>query len=326
MIPHAADHIAEGPKTGLPVAGPNASHGGIVAKVRDIMNSPAWCVRADDDLAHARHEMVRRGVKNLPVVDPDSGEPLGVLTVTDVLKAEYSANGEARRRNADGLVRDAMTKNVYTTDPERGTDTLAYEMARRGHGAIPVVEDGRVVGIVTPTDLLAHAPDRFEGRLQVREIMRRDAPRFHRHDTAAKIAKRLLEDDFRAAIVTESESSGAMVGLVTRESLVFGAAFEPYAPKGERTSYTDDEKRVQETRRRERASRADARHVDTVDAVAEDLMIEDVATLSPGADARAAANHLVHEGLPALPVVEGSDVLGLVSKRDLVTAYQRLVR
>lgn len=284
------------------------------------MSAPVWCVRAIDDVAHARNEMVNRGVTKLVVVDGE--RPTGILTVTDLLTggADFNSSRGKRSHMRAGHVEDVMRPRPFTVRPDEPSVRAAREMARRGIGAAPVVEDDRLLGIVTPTDILPHVAQGLEGRTQVRHVMERDVPKVHRHDSASKLAELLLDSKARAAIVTDSETSDVMVGLVTRESLVFGMPFESH-PNATRSR---GEKRVTETRKRTVGGRKDARHVDEVFGAAEDLMLTDVPTVQPDADARAAANQFLHTGARVLPVLEGDVVVGILTKRDLLAEYAKV--
>ena len=73
---------------------------------------------------------------------------LGILTERDVLRAV----GEGR---VDGTnVADWMTRHPETIEPSESTDTAATLMIHGGFRHLPVVEDGKVVGIVSIRDLM----------------------------------------------------------------------------------------------------------------------------------------------------------------------------
>jgi CBS domain-containing protein len=57
-----------------------------------------------------------------------------------------------------GLVEDAMTRDVITISESSSLSSAARELERAGVSGAPVVRDGRVVGVVTLADLLAHTP------------------------------------------------------------------------------------------------------------------------------------------------------------------------
>jgi CBS domain-containing protein len=115
-------------------------------KVSEIMTEAAVTDRADDTLAEAAHKMWEQQTGSLLVMDGD--ELLGIITERDVLKAV------ATGRPLDGTrVSDAMTKDVVTVPPAMTLREAAAVMAGKWIRHLPVVEQGRVVGILSQRDL-----------------------------------------------------------------------------------------------------------------------------------------------------------------------------
>lgn len=124
-------------------------------RVREIMAKDPLCARADDTLLDAVRHMEERKVRHLPVVE--AGRLIGVLSDRDLLEATGArpqgfVDGEDRRPK---LVRDYMSAHVETTSPDEGAADAALYLARRSLGCLPVVEGGKLVGIVTETDVMA---------------------------------------------------------------------------------------------------------------------------------------------------------------------------
>ena len=128
-------------------------------KVKDLMTKDPVTVAPDAPVRVAIAQMSERGIRHLPVVDP-TGKLLGMLTDRDLahasfmpLLAEYLGWREARV--ASPRVRDLMTWSVITTYPEATIVQAALTMFQRRVGSLPVVDDGRLVGIVTERDIVA---------------------------------------------------------------------------------------------------------------------------------------------------------------------------
>ncbi len=103
--------------------------------------------------------MQDRRIRHLPVVD-ETGRLLGILTDRDIRHAafvpalaDYLA-WEARRLKAP-RVRDVMTWSVVTTHPDVTLAEASFTMFQRRIGSLPVVDNGRLVGILTERDVLA---------------------------------------------------------------------------------------------------------------------------------------------------------------------------
>jgi CBS domain-containing protein len=100
-------------------------------------------------LAEVAKRMVERSVGAVLVLD---GERLaGILTERDVLRAVARGIGD------DAIVRDWMTTDPDTIDPDETTEHAATLMMHGGYRHIPVMEGDAVVGILSIRDLMALA-------------------------------------------------------------------------------------------------------------------------------------------------------------------------
>jgi acetoin utilization protein AcuB len=100
-----------------------------------------------------------RKIRHLPVVE-HGGRLVGMLTDRDVRHAALvPALAEylpwELRRLKSLRIRDVMTWSVVTTHPEATVAQAGVTMFQRRIGSLPVVDDGRLVGILTETDLLS---------------------------------------------------------------------------------------------------------------------------------------------------------------------------
>lgn len=137
--------------------------------VRDIMRSPVVAVPPGTTLADAYRTMREKAFRHLPVVE---GERLvGVVTDRD-LRLATSALAPAPFP-ADSSVAEVMCREPLTADAEDAVEDAARVMRERKIGCLPVVDGGRVVGIITGIDLLdalirMTGVDKPSGRLEVR--------------------------------------------------------------------------------------------------------------------------------------------------------------
>jgi CBS domain-containing protein len=109
-------------------------------------------------LAAARARMQRDEVRHLLVLD-DDGHLAGIVTSGDVMEAwpsEYSGlePAEVRELMARVSVDEIMATKVATIDPDATMSEAANLMFAQRIGALPVVEDHQVVGILTNSDIL----------------------------------------------------------------------------------------------------------------------------------------------------------------------------
>jgi len=118
-------------------------------KIRDIMRRP-FTILDTDTLGTAERAMARWQIRHLPVVS--GGRILGMLSQRDILAARAHADPDDDWWTI--RVHDAMTQPVQTCGPDDSLTEVAGRLAASKIGALPVVEVGQVIGIVTVTDVL----------------------------------------------------------------------------------------------------------------------------------------------------------------------------
>jgi acetoin utilization protein AcuB len=114
-------------------------------------------LQADQRLREALLIMRKNSIRHLPVLEEE--KLVGILTDRDVNRATPSAMSgadlETFNRIVDStLVSQVMTRNPYAVTPSTPLKDAVKVLHDRKYGALPVVEGGRLVGIITVMDLL----------------------------------------------------------------------------------------------------------------------------------------------------------------------------
>ena len=125
--------------------------------VKDVMQAHPVTATLETRLPDLVRLLQRRGFRHLPVMD--GGKLVGIISDRDLKQSMTSAalatEGPARDRLLDELTAgQVMTRAVVTIGPMFGVEEAARLMATRKISALPVTEEGRLVGIVTGTDVL----------------------------------------------------------------------------------------------------------------------------------------------------------------------------
>lgn len=138
--------------------------------VADIMRTQVFFLAPDATVMHAARELIVNDVESALVRDAEDNV-VGLVSERDLLQAvlpnisELMESGGLRDfndilelcRNHGGiLVQDVMTKNLQTVGPEMGLVQALGSMLAQRHRRLPVMKDGKAVGIVTQRDLLRH--------------------------------------------------------------------------------------------------------------------------------------------------------------------------
>lgn len=158
---------------GLPITGEDDILKGIVTErdvlralvtersslaVEDVMTTSLRVTTPDRPIADVTRDMTRYRFRRLPVVSDDV--LFGIITATDIMRYLGSREVFAQISTGDisevtGLpVRTLIAGDLFTTSPDRSINATAREMLERNIGALPVIEDKRLIGLVTEFDLV----------------------------------------------------------------------------------------------------------------------------------------------------------------------------
>jgi citrate synthase len=115
-----------------------------------LMSSPAITASPDETVARAASRMREHQVGAVVITEGD--RPVGILTERDLIR--LAAEGVAA---SDAKVNDWMTEDPDTVGPDEPVSRAFHTLSERGYRHFPVVEDGRLVGVVSIRDLLRMA-------------------------------------------------------------------------------------------------------------------------------------------------------------------------
>lgn len=119
-------------------------------RVRDYMTTQLQIVSADTDIMRAIRIFIDKDISGMPVVDA-FGTLVGMLTERDCIQVALNAG---YHDESAGPVEAFMTRNVETVLPEDSLMDVAAYFARSPHRRCPVVDEGRLVGMICRRDVL----------------------------------------------------------------------------------------------------------------------------------------------------------------------------
>ncbi|HET9717412.1 MAG TPA: CBS domain-containing protein [Pseudolabrys sp.] len=139
-------------------------------KVGDVMTRTIISVSPDDTVLQAAHRMLQHQISGLPVID-NAGNLVGMISEGDFLRRAETQTERKRPRLLEWLmgpgklaseftrshgrkVAEVMTTDVATVEEDAHLDTVVELMERRRIKRLPVMRAGKVVGIVTRTNLV----------------------------------------------------------------------------------------------------------------------------------------------------------------------------
>ena len=126
--------------------------------ISKIMSTNIIALNREDDLEMAERLFKRHKIRHIPVVR--EGVVVGMLSYTDLLRISFADAVEDTDTDVDSLVYNMFTidqvmiKNVVTVTSDASIKDVAKLLASKEFHAVPVVDNGLLVGIVTTTDLI----------------------------------------------------------------------------------------------------------------------------------------------------------------------------
>ena len=140
---------------------------------RELMTSPVITTDPTASLYQVAELLVHKNISAIPVCEPD-GSLAGIISEADVMRPFRETAHRKRKRWLDLLAEgedlsqefldylrqdtkpavDLMARHVVTAGPDASLEELAEMMTAHGVKRIPIVENGKLTGIVSRSDLL----------------------------------------------------------------------------------------------------------------------------------------------------------------------------
>ncbi|MFR9717754.1 CBS domain-containing protein [Aeromonas diversa] len=132
----------------------------------EIMTENPFTLGPENSLKQAVELMSQEKIRHIPIVNHEH-QLLGLVTLSDVLASRESKlfviTQEREAEFTDSVRLDEiMTRNVAWVDPHAGIKEAALYLQRHKYGCLPVVERGKLVGIVTDSDFIGVAINLLE--------------------------------------------------------------------------------------------------------------------------------------------------------------------
>ena len=277
--------------------------------VADIMSSPVYVINADEPVSHARKLMLRHRISTLLVLN--EGKMVGIVTKSDITNRLAQAEPLWRRRPIDQVpIKLLMTESVITIYPEASISQAAALMLENGVHNIPVVKNG-IVGIVTRTDLVRYVAENSEEmKTKIPKLMTEDIISVHRHHTINHVIDEMNRNEIERVIV--KDDAGKPAGIISSKSLALNLLTDF---QGELST-----KSIKMARKSSPAGQKTYRYVKEVPLTAEDIMVSPIVSIDVNENVSTAAKKMIEEGVTALPVSDGEDIVGILSRTDIMKA------
>lgn len=192
--------------------------------VKGIMTPAKHVASLDDDVNSTVKTMLKVDVWCAPVVtSPQDGTYRGVFGLESFIEKQIETSPEKFAKD----VGEIMTKDVVTCSPDDEVEHIWRLMQERRFAGLPVVKNGKLVGIVTHKDLLqsgAFLPafeskkGRYLASSNISSVMKTEVVAVEPSVKAIRVAKVMVSKDIGRVPVRDK--SGRLVGIVDREDIV----------------------------------------------------------------------------------------------------------
>ncbi|WP_375321094.1 CBS domain-containing protein [Aliivibrio logei] len=132
--------------------------------VNDMMTTHPHTLLRSNSLEDAKALMDEHGIRHIPIVDTE-GALVGLVTQRDLLSAQTSCLEKPTLEEISALsipLNDIMHENIMSVSPHGGLKSAALFMQKHKVGCLPVVDRGRLVGIITDSDFVTIAINLLE--------------------------------------------------------------------------------------------------------------------------------------------------------------------
>lgn len=270
--------------------------------VRSVMRAHPWTVEEQAPIRKAIELMDEGGIRHLPVMG--DGHVVGIVSDRD-LRGSRSDLNAARRHEASPEAEQAlerpistlMARTVISVSPQTPLAEAVHLLREHVIGALPVIDDGQLVGIVSSIDLLSYFGEAAAANGQARcvaDLMTEHVfsvlPTDHL-DVAMAV---MLDHGVRHAPVVDED--GVVVGIVSHRDLL-GATVA-------RTKIDRDGNLVELLRALTTQTVAEIMH--TPETVEPETLLSDAAEL------------LIENAIGCVPVVENQRLVGILTESDFV--------
>lgn len=133
-------------------------------KIEDMMTRNPHTLLRSHSLQDAKNLMAEHDIRHVPIIDTDS-KLLGVISQRDVLATQESVLTKEAQASSFTLatpIDKVMVSKVIAVSPKAGLRESAIYMQKHKIGCLPVVEHGKLVGIITDTDFVGIAINLLE--------------------------------------------------------------------------------------------------------------------------------------------------------------------
>ena len=134
--------------------------------VSTIMTTQLVVLNTTDSLEKAERLFKKHRIRHIPVIEGQN-RIVGMLSLTDLLRISFADGAYEDEEDIETVIYEmfslpqVMAKNIKTVTPGTTIKSVAELLAKEEFHALPIVDEGNLVGIVTTTDLIKYLLNQY---------------------------------------------------------------------------------------------------------------------------------------------------------------------
>lgn len=263
-------------------------------QIKNLMSEDLITVDKDQNLSDALKLLRKHNVSRLPVTN--NKELVGIISERDIANKLGSSKYESMP--ASRLhISSVMVKDVLTVPQTMQLEEVAKLMLDNGIGSVPVMDDGKMVGIVSKADFVTLATGIAFDKITVKEIMTKDVVHVSSAERLVHARRLMLEAHVgRLPVIDEDK----LVGMITSKDLM--------------RAFIDFRKKVPEKYQKSQIK----------EVLVEDIMSNNPIFVSKDMSITEVSEIMIDTGFNGLPVVDGTEVIGIITQTDILRLIEKL--
>lgn len=128
--------------------------------LREIMTKQLVTIDSSESIDKAEQKMKKHHIRHLPITK--NKKLIGILSLTDLQRISFASSFNESNSNEDSLIYDMftieqiMTHHPYCIDVNEGISKAMQVLIEKEFHAIPIMENEKLVGIITTTDIIKY--------------------------------------------------------------------------------------------------------------------------------------------------------------------------
>ena len=266
---------------------------GVIMKIKNIMSENVVSIDKNLNICDCLRMMYKDNLSRIPVTSTNENKKVlvGIISEKDIADKLGSAK-YGNMAPSHFHVSTVMVKDLITVDEDDDLTDVAKILIEKNIGAIPVLSDGEMVGIVTKSDFIYLCKAKAYEKISVKDIMTTDIISISADDRLVHARKVIMDSGVGRLLLTEDNE---LAGIITSKDIA--KAFVSFR------KHTPDKYQASQIK----------------ELIAGDYMSTNVETISQDASIPELADAMLETGYNGYPVVDNDDqIIGIVTQSDLL--------